>query len=88
MIELEILIKSLKISWIKCILETAETGMLSQIYLNKLKQFGGKLFFQCKFSNKDVDKNIQKNTFFKEIMTVWCKKNSTETIFRYGNELL
>ena len=76
------------ISWIKRILETAETGMLSQTYLNKLKQFGGKLFFQCNFSDKDVVEIIQKNTFFKETLITWCKENSTETIFSYANELL
>ena len=62
--------------------------MLSQIYLNKLKQFCGKLFFQCNFSDKYVDNIIQKNIFFKEILTAWCKENSTETIFSYANEPL
>ena len=88
MLELRTFIKSLKISWVKRIVETAETGNVSQLYLNKLMQYGRELFFQCNFSDKDVDKLIPKTTFFKEILTVWCSESTSKGILCYGNEIL
>ena len=85
MLELRTFIKSFKITWVKRIVETDETGNVSQLYLNKLKQYGRKLFFQ--FSDKDVDKIIPKNTFFKVILTAWCSENISTVILCYGNEI-
>ena len=51
-------------------------------------QYGRELFFQCNFSDKDVDKTIPKNTVFKEILTAWCSENTTTVILCYGNEML
>ena len=86
MIQLETFIKSLKISWIKRILETAETSMLSQIYLSNLQKYGGKLFFECNFSEKDADRIQLNNIFFKEILKAWCSEIWKNTICSYGNE--
>ena len=88
MIELKTFIKSLKISWIKRILETAETSMFSQIYLSKLKHYGGKLFFRCNFAEKEVHKINIKNKFFKDVLMAWCSENSKTNICNYGNEIL
>ena len=88
MLELRTFIKSLKISWVQRIVETAEPGNISQLYLNKLMQYGRELFFQSNFSNKGVDKIIPKNTFFKEILTAWGSENTSTVILCYGNEIL
>ena len=43
MIDLEIFIKSLKICWIKRMLESKDDGLSKSLYLSKLKRFGGKI---------------------------------------------
>ena len=41
MIDLEMFLKSLKICWIKSMLESDDTGLSKNIFLDKLKPFGG-----------------------------------------------
>ena len=62
--------------------------MLSQIYLSELQKYGGKLFFECNFSEKAVDRIQLNNIFFKEILKAWCSENWKNTICSYGNEIL
>ena len=50
MIDLEILMKSLKICWIKRMIESEDDGLLKNLYLNKFNQFGGKLLFESNYS--------------------------------------
>ena len=50
MIDINIFIKSLKVSWLKRIIEN--NGILNKLYLQNLQPFGGKLLFECKFSKK------------------------------------
>ena len=63
MIDLETFIKSLKICWIKRMIESEDNGILKNIYLSKLKPFGGKLLFECNFSENDIHRFTQ-NIFF------------------------
>ena len=88
MIDIKTFIKVLKISWIKRITQTSETSMLSQIYLSKLKKYGGKLFFECNLSKSDAENLNITHNFFKEILIEWCIENSRSTICNCGNEVL
>ena len=64
MIDLEILMKSLKICWIKRMIESEDDGLLKSLYLNKLNQFGEKLLFESNYSENEIDIFTQ-NVFLK-----------------------
>ena len=55
MIDLETFMKSLKICWIKRMIESGDEGLLKNLYLNKLKQLGGKLLFESNYSENEID---------------------------------
>ena len=88
MIDIKTFKKALKISWIKRITQTSETSMLSQIYLSKLKKYGGKLFFECNLFKSDAENLNITNNSFKELLIEWCIENSRSTIGNCGNEVL
>lgn len=60
MIDLEMFIMSLKISWLKRISVSENNRTINYIYLEKLKHVSGKLFFECNFSPDDVNSIVQK----------------------------
>ena len=60
--DLQTFIKCLKICWIKKMIESKDNGILKSIYLSKLKPFGGKLLFECNFSENDI------HSFFKRYL--------------------
>ena len=68
MIDLEIFMKSLKICWIKRMIESEDDGLLKNLYLNKLNQFGGKLLFESNYSENEIDIFTQ-NVFFKRYLS-------------------
>ena len=45
--------KSLKICWIKRLIESDDDGLLKKLYLNK--QFGGKFLFESNYSENEID---------------------------------
>ena len=47
MIDLKKNVLSLKASWVKRILDKDNNGQWKDIYLNKLKNYGGELLFEC-----------------------------------------
>ena len=67
MIDLEIFIMSLKISWLKRISLSENKRTINYIYFETPKHVGRKLFFECNFSPDDVNSIVQKNTFINEI---------------------
>ena len=69
MIDLETFIRSLKITWIKRIIESDAKGILNKLYMQKLKPLGGSLLFECNFTDKDVDKIVKNNNFLRDIHT-------------------
>ena len=89
MIDLEMFIMSLKISWLKRISASENNRTINYIYLEKLKHVSGKLFFECNFSPDDVNSIVKKNnTFINEILTTWCKCNIKKSILSYRNEIM
>ena len=54
MINIEKLIMSLKVTWIKKILDSYNNGVLKKIYLKRLERYGSDLFFECNFDEKDI----------------------------------
>ncbi|MCG7875526.1 MAG: reverse transcriptase domain-containing protein [Candidatus Thiodiazotropha endolucinida] len=88
MIDLQTFIKSLKISWIKRIVASDDNGILNKLYLDKLKPFGGKLLFECNFSDEDIGKILPKNTFLADILAAWFSCNTKTHISDYRNEIL
>ena len=88
MIDINMFIKSLKISWIKRILESENNGILNKIYLQTFQHFGGKLLFECIFSENDISAFVPKNTFLKDIFMAWCEYSSRNAILCYRNEII
>lgn len=88
MINLEKFIWSLKVSWIKRILESKHGGLLKHIYLGQLKDLGGELFLECNFSELDITNKFKSNTFFRDILIAWSKLNKKDEIISYSNEIL
>lgn len=54
MIDLEKLIWSLKVSWIKRIIDPRQDTLFKQIYINKLKDFFDTVYFECNFSEENI----------------------------------
>lgn len=88
MIDIQLFIKSLKVSWIKRILESDNNGMLNKMYLSKLRPFGDKLVFECNISENDINQFAQNNTFLKDILRAWINFASRTAILSYRNEIL
>ena len=62
MIDLETFIKSLKICWMKRMIESEDNGILKNIYLSKLKPFGGNFFLNVT-SLKTIYIDLRKTIF-------------------------
>ena len=60
MIDIEKFIWSLKISWVKRILQTESNSLLKHLYENVFKQFGGNILFECNFREADIIKHFNK----------------------------
>ena len=67
MIDLDNFIKSLKICWIKRMVEAENDAILNRIYINNLRPFGGKLLFECNILENDVCRYTQ-NRFLKDVL--------------------
>ena len=78
MIDLEIFMKSLKVCWIKRMIESEGDGLLKNLYLNKLNQFGGKLLFESNYSENEIDMFTQ-NVFFKRYLSSVVSLNQTSS---------
>ena len=63
MVDIEKFIPSLKISWIKRILNQNSNSVIQKIYLNKLNNYVNKLYFECDFHELDILKSFEKNLF-------------------------
>ena len=68
-------------------IESGDNGILKNIYLSKLKPFGGKLLFECNFSENDIHRFTQ-NNFLKDILAAWCKCIENPVISSYRHEIL
>ena len=68
-------------------IEYEDNGILKNIYLSKLKPFGGKLLFECNFSENDIHRFTQ-NNFLKDILAAWCKCIVNPVISFYRHEIL
>ena len=79
-------IKSLKICWIKRMIEPEDNGILKSIYLSKPKPFGEKYYLNVT-SLKTIYIDLRK-TFLKDILTAWCKCNEHPVIRSYRHEIL
>ena len=86
MIDLETFIKSLKICWIKRMIESEDNGILKNIYLSKLKHFGGNFYLNVT-SLKTIYIALRK-FFLKDILAAWCKCIVNPVISSYRHEIL
>ena len=80
MINIDMFDKSLKVSWIKRIVESEDKGKLNQIYLQTIQPFSGKLLFECNFPENDIKYFVQNITFLKDVYMAWCNYNSRNAI--------
>ena len=88
MIDIEKFIWSLKINWIKRLLQTESNNILKNIYEEDFKRFGGFILFECNFSKVDIDTYLFKKPFLKDILLAWNSLTDKTVIYSYGNEIL
>ena len=86
MIDLDNFINSLKMCWIKRMIEAENDAILNKIYINSLSSFGGKLLFECNISKDDICK-ITQNRFLSDVLLSWCRCKSN-VIQSYRHEIL
>ena len=65
MIDIKTFINSLKASWIKRIYDENNNGMWKNIYKNKLKKYGQKMFFESNITKYDILKLFPEKGFLK-----------------------
>ena len=87
MIDIENLIKALKVSWIKRVIEADNDSILNRIYIYNLRAFGGNLLFECNIFENDIGKFTQ-NIFLKDDLSAWCKCTANAVISSYRHEIL
>ena len=88
MIDIEKFIWSLKISWVKRILQTESNSLLKHLYENVFKQFGGNILFECNFREADIIKQFKKKTFLRDLLLAWSKFANKTVISNYHNEII
>ena len=88
MIDIEKFIWSLKISWVKRILQTESNSLLKHLYENVFKQFGGNILFECNFREADIIKHFSKKPFLRDLLLAWSKFANKTVISNYHNEII
>ena len=88
MIDIEKIIWSLKISWVKRILQTESNSLLKHLYENVFKQFGGNILFESNFREADIIKHFNKKTFLRDLLLAWSKLTNKTVISNYHNEII
>ena len=88
MINIEKFIMSLKVTWVKKILDSCNNGVLKKIYLKKLEKYGSALFFECNFDEKDIRTCFKNNLFLRDILLAWRKLNKKDAILCFGQEII
>ena len=71
MVDLRYFMNALKGSWIKRILNVENKGVWKQIYLNKLKKYGGNMLFECNINKNDIHKLFPEKFFFQYVLLAW-----------------
>ena len=64
MVDIRKFIQSLKITWIKRLLDPNSNSLLKKMYLNRLNNFGMDLYIECDIHEKDIQANFKDNAFF------------------------
>ena len=75
MVDIRKFIQSLKITWIKRLLDPNSNSLLKKIYLNRLNNFVLDLYFECDIHEKDIQANFKDNVFLTDISIAWSKRN-------------
>ena len=75
MMDIRKFIQSLKITWIKRLLDPNNNSLLKKMYLNRLNNFGMDLYFECDFHEKDIQVNFKDNAFLTDSLIAWSKLN-------------
>ena len=80
------IIWSLKISWVKRIVQTESNSLLKHLYKNVFKQFGGNILFECDFREADIIKHFNKTTL--DLLLAWSNLANKTVISNYHNEII
>ena len=88
MVDIRKFIQSLKITWIKRLLDPNSNSLLQKIYLNRVNNFGVDLYFECDIHEKDIHANFKDNGFLTDILITWSKLNKKHEAVYYSNEIL
>ena len=88
MVDIRKFIQSLKIIWIKRLLDPNSNSLLKKIYINSLNNFGMDLDFECDIHKKDIQVNFKDNAFLTDVLIAWSKLNKQKhaTVY-YNNEI-
>ena len=76
MTDIKLFLNSLKAIWIKWILDINSKGKWKNIYLNKLKSYGGNLFFESNINKTDIHKLFPENIFFSRYLIVMARNKA------------
>ena len=87
MINIERFIMSLKVTWVKKILDSCNNGVLKNNYLKKIEKYGSDLFFECNFDEKDIRTCFKNNLFLRDILLAWRKLNKKYIMLWTGDHL-
>ena len=88
MIDIEKLIWSLKISWVKRILQKESNSLLKHLYEEVFKQFGGNILFDCNFRVADIIKLFNKKNFSQRFTTGMIKTCQQNSYIKYHNLII
>ena len=86
MIDIECFLDSLKISWIKRIIDS--NANWSSQYKNELEKYGGLLLFKCNITEQDCKFLDIKSKFLKDILISWSKVNTLNTEIQISKQII
>ena len=81
MIDIQVLSKSLKATWIKKYLDEENRGKWKYFFDLELERHGGSIVLTSNLNKKDTIENLKiKNCFIKETLLIWAEVNFDEHI--------
>ena len=75
MVDLNCYVNSLKITWVKRLIDEQNKGAWKICYENELSKHGGSLVFESNLNPADLKYLHIKNLFLKDILYTWCYLN-------------
>lgn len=82
MINIELFAKCLKCKWVKMLLDD-RPSFWKLLFCHELREYGGKLLFDCNISKIDINVN---NLFIRDVCNAWADSNFRPPVSDYSNQ--